>query len=120
LVGGAGVPFLRSGLLDARGQLALRVLVEVEPELLRLDPDRVDPALLAEHDSALGGNDVGRIRLDRLRLVELARDRTRFAPEEVVSDEWLVRLELVARQLLKPLRERAHAIEAEVRLDTVA
>ena len=39
-------------LLHAVQQVRVLVLGHVEPELLRLDPDRVDAALLAEHDRA--------------------------------------------------------------------
>src|SRR5262245_18918089 len=98
LVVGDDVALLRPELLDANEQLSLRVVVEIETELFGLDPDRVDAALLAEHDAALRRDDVRRVRLDRRRVVELARDRAGLAPEEVVADERLVRLELVARQ----------------------
>src|SRR5262245_59112035 len=119
LVVGDDVPLLRAELLHPREQLSLRIVVEVEPELLCLDADRVDPALLAEHDSALRPDDVGRVRLDCLRFVELARDRTGLAAEQVVTDERLVRLELVPGERLQPLGERAHPVEPEVRLDAV-
>ena len=42
----------RSELLDAGEQIALCVFGQVEPELFGLDADRVDAALLAEHDAA--------------------------------------------------------------------
>src|SRR6476469_6265705 len=41
-------------LLDAREHLRVPILGHVEPELLRFDANRVEPALLAEHDPALG------------------------------------------------------------------
>src|SRR5262249_33400882 len=84
LVVGDDVALLRPQLLHLREQSALRVVVELEPQLCRLDPDRVDAALLAEDDPALRGHDVGGIRLDRRRVVELACDRTRLAAEQVV------------------------------------
>src|SRR5262249_47783375 len=106
------VALRRPELLHLGEQAALRVVVEVEPELFRLDADRVDAALLAEDDRPLRGYDVGRVRLDRLWVVELAGDGTRLAPEQVVADERLVRLELVAGQRLQPFGERAHTAEA--------
>src|SRR3954447_15408613 len=113
------VPLLRAQLLHLCEQVALRVVVELEAELLRLDANRVDPALLPEDDAALRGDDVGGIRLDRLRVVELARDGTRLATEEIVADERLVRLELVARQRLQSLGESPDALEPQVRIDPV-
>src|SRR5512146_1209878 len=82
--------------LDAGEQIPLLLLVEIEAQLGGLDPDRVDAALLAEHDPALGGDDLRGVGLDRRRIVELARDRARLAGEEVVADQRLVRLEPVA------------------------
>src|ERR1043165_985820 len=38
-------------------------LGDVEAEPLDCKPDRVDAALLAEHDRALGGDQLGRVRL---------------------------------------------------------
>src|SRR5206468_1347922 len=52
------VPLLRAQLLHFREQGALRIVVQLEPELLRLDANRVDAALLAEHDAPLRGDDV--------------------------------------------------------------
>ena len=51
--------------------------------------------------------------------MELARDRARLAREQVLADERLVRLELVAGERAQPFRERPHLLEAEVRLDPV-
>src|SRR3954451_551128 len=113
------VPLLRAELLHLCQQLALRIVVQIEAELLRLDADRVDPALLPEDDAALGGDDVGGVGLDRLRVVELARDGAGLAAEQVVPDKRFVRLELVARQRLQPLGEGADALEPQVRLDAV-
>ena len=59
------------------------LLRHVEPELLHLDPDRVEPALLAEDDPALLADELGRVRLDRGRIVELRRDGAGLAHEEV-------------------------------------
>src|SRR4051794_20104403 len=109
------VALLRPELLHAGEQRALCFVVEVEPELLRLDPDRVDPALLAEHDSSPSRDDVGRVRLDRLRVVELACNRTRLPSEEIVADERLGRLQLVAGHRLQPPGERAHPPRGPVR-----
>src|SRR2546421_4566382 len=66
-------------LLHAREQLALPLVGDLETQLDALDPDRVDPALLAEHDSPVGADQRGRVRLDRRRVVELAGDRARLA-----------------------------------------
>src|SRR3954469_8758878 len=65
----------RPELLDAREHLGIARFREVEPELLGLDPDRVEAALLAEHDPALRRHELGRVRLDRGRVVELAPPR---------------------------------------------
>ena len=43
------------------------------------------PLLLPQHDAALGADEIGGIRLDRRRVVELRGDRSRLAGEEVVS-----------------------------------
>src|SRR6185312_17249162 len=77
-------------LLEQAGPL---LLGHVEAEALDGDPDRVDPALLAEHDGALGADQFGRVRLDRRRVVELARDRAALAAEEVLADDRLPGLE---------------------------
>src|SRR5690349_13785352 len=111
--------FLRAELLDASEHVALRLLRQVEPQLGRLDPDRVEAALLAEHDAPLGGNELGRVGLDCGWIVELTRDRTGLAAKEVVADERLVGLELVSRQTAQPLGERTRAVETQLRLDAV-
>src|SRR5215470_3538388 len=51
----------RAKLLHACEQIGSPVLRHVEPELLGLDADGVEPALLAEHDPALGGNELRRV-----------------------------------------------------------
>src|SRR6476659_5240305 len=103
-------------LLHAREHVGVAVLGQIEPELLGLDPDRVEPALLAEHDPALGRDELGGIRLDRGRVVELARHRAALAPEERLAGDRLPRLELVARQGAHPFRDLADAVELQVRL----
>src|SRR5205807_9767127 len=65
----------------------------------RLDPDRVDAALLTQDDPALGTDELGRVRLDRRWIVELRGDCAGLAPEQVLADEWRPRRELVAAQL---------------------
>ena len=83
-----------------RASSSARLLLgNVEAELGALDPDRVEAGLLAEHERAVGADEVGRVRLDRRRVVELRRDGARLAAEERLADERLPRLELVARQL---------------------
>src|SRR3954451_8547163 len=113
------VPLLRAELRHFCQQFALRVVVQIQAELLHLDADRVDPALLAEDDAALRRDDVGGVRLDCRRVVKLARDGARLAAEQVVADERLVRLELVARQRLQPLGEGTDALQPQVRVDAV-
>src|SRR6266487_5329437 len=105
--------------LHAPQQLALPVLVEVEPKLLGLDPDRVETALLAEDDAALGAHQLGRVRLDRGRVVKLARHGAALSDEQVLPDDRLPRVELVAAQLPHTRRDLAQPLEAEVRPDAV-
>src|SRR5436309_5128608 len=71
LVVGDEAALLRAELLDALEQLSLRVVVEIEAELLRLDPDRVESALLPEDDPPGGAHDRRRIRFDCRRVVKL-------------------------------------------------
>src|SRR5215210_4673107 len=104
-------PLLRPQGLDLREQLRPGLLGDVEPELLRLQPDRVEAALLAEHDRALGADELGGVRLDRGRVVELARDRTALAPEERVAGDRLPRLQRVARELADARRHLARPLE---------
>src|ERR1043165_4786752 len=58
----------RPELLHPREPLGAPFLRHVQPELLSLDPDRVEPALLAEHDPALRVHELGRVRLGRRRV----------------------------------------------------
>src|SRR5919201_1200751 len=51
--------------------------------------------------------------------MELARDGARLAPKQVLPDERLVGLELVAGEPAQTLSERTHAIKPEIRLDPV-
>ncbi len=60
---------------------------ELEPELDGLEPDRVDPALLAEDDPPLGTDELGGVRLDRGRVVELAGDGAALAGVEVLAGD---------------------------------
>src|SRR5437588_388117 len=48
------------------------ILGLLEAELLELDPDRVQAALLAEHDPPRRADQLRGVRLDRRRVVELA------------------------------------------------
>ena len=75
LVVGDEPALLDAELLHRREHLGAALVGNVEPELVRLDPDRVEAALLAEHDRALRTDELGRVRLDRRRIVELRRDR---------------------------------------------
>src|SRR5581483_4588116 len=119
LVVGDEPALLHPELLDGREHGRLPLLRDGEPELLRLDADRVEAALLAEHDRPGGRDELGRVRLDRRRVVELARDGAALAAVERVAGDRLPRLELVPGQLAHALRDRAHAVEAKVRLDAV-
>src|SRR3954463_7399887 len=98
LVVGHEAALARSELLDAREHVGVPVLGQFEPELLGLDPDRVEPARLAEHDPALGADELVGVGLDRRRVVELAGDGTALPPEECL-----------ARDRLSPLPRRAPA-----------
>src|SRR6188472_739061 len=119
LVVGHEAAFAGPELLHAREHVCVTVLGQVEPELLGLDPDRVEPTLLAEHDPALGADELGGVRLDRRWVVELARHCAALTPEERLARDRLPRLERVARQLPHPLRDLAHSLEAQVRVDAV-
>src|SRR3954471_14923388 len=119
LVVGHEAALARSELLDAGEHVGVPILGQVEPELLGLDPDRVEPALLAEHDPALGADQLGGVRLDRRRVVELAGDGAALPPEERPPGDRLPRLELVARQLPDPRRDLTHLLEPQVRIDPV-
>ena len=77
------------------------------------------PLFLPSTIPRVGADELRRVRLDRRRVVELARDRAALAPEEVLADERLPRLERVAGQLADAVGERAHAVEVERRLDAV-
>src|SRR5439155_23115711 len=83
---------LRAERLDLLEQLGAPSLGHVEAELLGLDADRVEPALLAQHDPARGAHELGRVRLDRRRVVELSRDGSRLAREEILARDGLPRL----------------------------
>src|SRR5438105_6747252 len=107
LLVGQDPPLCRSFRLHPHEQPALTFLVKVEAELLGLDPDRVEPALLPEHDPALGADQLGRVRLDRRRVVELARDRAALTDEQVLADDGLPRVEFVAAQLPHERRDLA-------------
>src|SRR4051794_8609833 len=105
--------------LHLREHVGSAVLRQLHAEFLGLDPDRVEPALLAEDDAALGGDELGRIWLDRRRVVELRRDGARLSPEERLAGDRLPRLERVAGKLLHTPRHLANPVELEVRLDAV-
>src|SRR4051812_30441708 len=119
LVVGDEPALARSELLDPREQLGPTLLGHVEPELLDLDPDRVEPALLAEHDRPLRGDELRGVRLDGGWVVELRGDRTRLAAEEGLARERLPRREPVAGQLLHARGCLADPVEAESGLDPV-
>src|ERR1700752_1903053 len=69
----------RPGALHGVEQRREPLLGNLEPELGGLDPDRVEAALLAEDDPPLGADELGRVRLDRRRVVELRGDGARLA-----------------------------------------
>src|SRR4029077_12232261 len=105
--------------LHPREQARPLLLGHLEPELLDLDPDRIEAALLAEHDRTLGADELGGVRLDRRRIVELRGDGARLTPEQGLAGERLPRRETVAGELLHALGGFANPIEAEARLDAV-
>src|SRR5829696_532164 len=119
LVVGDEAPLPRPRLLHLREHVAAPGLGEVDPELLGLDPDRVEPALLPEHDPTARRDELRRVGLDRRRVVELARDRAALAAEQRVAGDGLPRLERIPRQPAHALRHLAHAVELQVRLDAV-
>src|ERR671923_924453 len=99
--------------------LARPTIRSVEADLGELDPDRVEAALLPEHDLARGAHEAGRVGLDRGRVVELARDGAALAREEVIAHQRLPRLERVAGEIPDAPRDLAHAVEPQPRLDSV-
>src|SRR5215210_185222 len=109
----------RAELLHLRQHVGAEFVWHVEPELLGLDPDRVEPALLAEHDSALGADELRRVRLDRRRVVELARDGAALAAEERLACHRFPGLEHVAGELAHALGHLPRLVEAQVGLDAV-
>src|SRR4029077_14462054 len=56
---------------------------------------------------------------DRLRIVELRRDRTRLAPKERVPGEGFPGVELVTGQLAHALGDVPDPLQAQVRFDAV-
>ena len=85
-----------SALTSARSSACCSV-GHVQPEPVERDPDRVDAALLAEHDPSLGADELRGVRLDRRRVVELRRDRARLAGEERLAGHRLPRRQRVSR-----------------------
>ena len=85
-------------------QRRVRILGDVEAELRDLDPDRVQPALLPEHDTALGIDDFCRVRFYRFRNVKLAGDRPTLPHKEIVADHRSPCFESVPRESLYKLR----------------
>src|SRR5215468_7468757 len=108
----------RSELLDLCEQIGPALLGDVETELLDLDPDRVEPALLAEHDRALGTDQLRGVRLDRRRVVELRGDRARLTAEQRLTRQRLPRSKPVAGQFPHPRGDLANSLEAKAGLDT--
>src|SRR4051812_34659873 len=102
---------LGAELLDAGEQLRAPLLGDVEAELLGLDPDRVEAALLAEHDRPIRRDELRRVRLDRRRIVELGRDRTALAAGERVAGDRLPPLQLLAPGRRPPRRDVAGPVE---------
>ena len=77
------------------------------------------PLFLPRTIAAFGRDELGRVRLDRRRVVELRRDRARLAAEERLAGERLPWRERVARQLLDARGGLADPVEAQVGLDAV-
>src|SRR5207248_1207570 len=80
-------PLLGAELLHRGEHRCAALFRDVEPQLVRLDADRVEPALLAEHDRALSADELRRVRLDRRRVVELRGDGSRLTAVERVAGE---------------------------------
>src|SRR5690242_13236850 len=106
-------------LLDLGQKLGAAILRDVEAELLRLDADRVEPALLAKHDRTVSRDETRRVRLDRRWVMELRRDRAGLAAEQRLAGDGLPRFECVPGQPAHLLRHIANAIELQARLDAV-
>src|SRR4051794_7013015 len=106
-------------LLDAGEQVCPPFFRHVEAELLGLDADRVEAALLAQDDATFGCDERRRIRLDRRRIVELRRDCTGLASKQRLPRYGLPRLERITGQLLHARRDVTDALELQVRLDAV-
>src|SRR6185437_782321 len=100
-----------SELLHSCQHLRAPLLGNVHSELVGLDPDRIESTLLAEHDPALGVDELGGVGLDRGRVVELARDGAALAPEECPPRHRLPGLERVARELADTLGDLANPFE---------
>ena len=95
----------RAELLHAREQFALRAPRRASsPSSSALIRIESMPLFLPSTIAALGADELGGVRLDRRRIVELARDRAALAAEEVLADERLARLELVAGELAAAAR----------------
>src|SRR5574337_1074179 len=110
---------LDPGALDRLQELRIGRLGDVEAELSGLDPDRVEAALLAEDDPPLGADDLGRVRLDRRRVVELRGDRSRLPREEVVARHGLPGSKRRTREALHEPGQLARPLEPEPRRDPV-
>src|SRR5262245_46456916 len=95
------------------------VLGHVQAELGNLDPDRVETALLAEHDSPLGADELRRVRLGRGRVVELGGAGARLPREEVVSGHRLPGRERCPRELLHEAAQRTRLRQIEAGRDAV-
>src|SRR6187431_494694 len=104
---------------DLLEQCREALLGHVEPELADLDTDRVQPALLAEHDPALGPDELRRVRLDRGRVVELRGDGAGLPDEEVLAGDRLPGRQRRAGELLHEAGERAGLLDAKARRDAV-
>src|SRR6202008_2083708 len=89
LVVGDEAALLRAERLHLREHVRTPVLRQVDAALFRLDPDRVEPALLAEHDAPRRSHELRRVRLDRRRIVELGGDGARLAAEERLAGDRL-------------------------------
>src|SRR5688572_15210509 len=98
---------LRARALHGVEQGGEQLFGHVETELGDLDPDRVEAALLAEDDPALGAHEIGGVGLDRRRVLELRGDCAGLPREQVVSGHGLPGRELRSSELLHERAERA-------------
>src|SRR5688500_17316737 len=114
---GAATALLRPYALYRLARPRLPLRRHRHPELAQHAPDRVDATLLPEDEPALGADEIGGVRLDRGRVVDLRGDRTRLAREEVVAGDRLPGGERRAGELLHERAQRSRVLQPKPRRD---